>query len=34
VPEVVKTDKGAFFRIPAEAGYGVTEVPVAGIGRA
>jgi 8-oxo-dGTP pyrophosphatase MutT (NUDIX family) len=34
VPEVVKTEKGAFFRIPAEAGYGVTDVPVAGIGRA
>jgi 8-oxo-dGTP pyrophosphatase MutT (NUDIX family) len=34
VPEVVKTERGAFFRIPAEAGYGVTEVPVQGIGRA
>jgi 8-oxo-dGTP pyrophosphatase MutT (NUDIX family) len=34
VPDVVKTEKGAFFRIPEEAGYGVTEVPVQGIGRA
>jgi 8-oxo-dGTP pyrophosphatase MutT (NUDIX family) len=34
VPEVVKTATGAVFRIPAEAGYGVTEVPVQGIGRA
>jgi 8-oxo-dGTP pyrophosphatase MutT (NUDIX family) len=34
VPEVVKTETGAVFRIPAAAGYGVTEVPVQGIGRA
>lgn len=33
-PQVVKTTAGAVFRIPAEAGYGVTEVPVQGIGRA
>jgi hypothetical protein len=31
---VVKTASGPVFRIPAEAGYGVTEVPVQGIGRA
>jgi 8-oxo-dGTP pyrophosphatase MutT (NUDIX family) len=34
MPEVVKTAAGAVFRIPAEAGYGVTDVPVQGIGRA
>jgi 8-oxo-dGTP pyrophosphatase MutT (NUDIX family) len=34
MPHVVKTATGAVFRIPAEAGYGVTEVPVQGIGRA
>lgn len=34
VPEVVETARGTVFRIPLEAGYGVSEVPAAGIPRA
>lgn len=34
IPEVAATERGPVFRIPSDAGYGVVEVPVAGIGRA
>ncbi len=33
-PEIVDTPEGKRFRIPIEAGYGVAELPVAGIPRA
>lgn len=34
IPELVMTDNGEIFRIPAGAGYGVTDVPAANIPRA
>lgn len=34
VPEIAETAQGTVFRIPIEAGYGVTEVPATGIPRA
>jgi 8-oxo-dGTP pyrophosphatase MutT (NUDIX family) len=33
-PEIAETVRGTVFRIPIEAGYGVSEVPAAGIPRA
>ena len=34
IPEIAETARGTVFRIPIEAGYGVSEVPAAGIPRA
>lgn len=34
IPEIAETVRGTVFRIPIEAGYGVSEVPAAGIPRA
>lgn len=33
-PEIAETPNGKVFRIPADAGYGISELPVAGIPRA